>query len=53
MDVIPGVPFATRAHASGVAGYRMVFVHSNRSGWRMIDARVMHEDGETNVCDAG
>jgi len=53
MDVIPGVPFATRAHASNVTGYRMFIVHSNRSGWRMIDARVRHEDGETNVCDAG
>ena len=42
-DVIPGGPFATRAHASGVADNRMVFVHSNRSGWRMIDARVRHE----------
>jgi hypothetical protein len=39
-DVILGGPFATRAHASNVAGNRMVFVHSNRSGWRMIDARV-------------
>jgi hypothetical protein len=35
-DVIPGGPFATRAHASNVAGNRMVFVHSNRSGCRMM-----------------
>ena len=42
-DVIPGGPFATRAHASNVAGNRMVFAHSNRSGLRMIDARVRHE----------
>jgi hypothetical protein len=41
-DVIPGGPFATRAHASNVAGNRTSFVHSNRSGWRMIDARVRH-----------
>ena len=41
-DVIPGGPFATRAHASNVADNRMVFVHSNRSDWRMIDARVRH-----------
>jgi hypothetical protein len=32
----PRRPFRYTAHASGVTGYRMVFAHSNRSGWRMI-----------------
>ena len=29
-------PFRYTAHASNVAGYRMSFAHSNRSGWRMV-----------------
>ena len=29
-------PFRYTAHAANVAGWRMSFAHSNRSGWRMV-----------------
>ena len=51
-NVIPGGPFATRAHASGVADNRMVFAHSNRLCWRMISGAVSGMNGTRKLAPA-